>query len=111
LGVNERREESLSPTNAADPLTTTSTIPEGGGTVFRTHGVVITQPTAGVFLAFTATCTHQGCTVRAVAGGTINCFCHGSRFRIADGSVAGGPATQPLPRLPIFVRDGLISLG
>jgi Rieske Fe-S protein len=46
-----------------------------------------------------------------VAGGTINCFCHGSRFRIADGSVAGGPATQPLPPLPILVIDGMISLG
>jgi Rieske Fe-S protein len=72
---------------------------------------VITQPTRGVFLAFSATCTHQGCTVRAVAGGTINCLCHGSRFRIADGSVAGGPATQPLPPLPILVIDGMISLG
>jgi Rieske Fe-S protein len=111
LDVNERRERGLSHTSATDPLTTTSAIPEGGGTVFRTHGVVITQPTRGVFLAFSATCTHQGCTVRAVAGGTINCLCHGSRFRIADGSVAGGPATQPLPPLPILVIDGMISLG
>jgi Rieske Fe-S protein len=93
------------------PLTTTDAIPERGGTVFPAHGVVVTQPAPGVFLAFSATCTHQGCTVRAVAGGTINCFCHGSRFRITDGSVAGGPATRPLPRLPIVVADGVIGLG
>jgi Rieske Fe-S protein len=62
-------------------------------------------------VAFGSTCPHRGCTVRAVAAGTINCFCHGSRFRITDGSVAGGPATEPLPRRPITVRDGMISLG
>ncbi|MHA6795434.1 Rieske (2Fe-2S) protein [Pseudonocardia bannensis] len=94
----------------AGPLTTTAAIPVGGGVVFRDRGVVITQPAAGVFLAFSATCTHQGCPVRAVAGGTINCFCHGSRFRIADGSVAGGPATEPLPRRPITVTGGAIDL-
>jgi Rieske Fe-S protein len=96
---------------ARGPLTTTDAVPVGSGTVLREHGVVVTQPAPGVFLAFAATCTHQGCTVRAVAGGTINCFCHGSRFRIADGSVAGGPATRPLPRVPVVVADGVISLA
>ena len=85
-------------------------VPEGGGTILAAHGVVVTQPTEGVFAAFSATCTHLGCTVRAVAGGTINCFCHGSRFRITDGSVAGGPAPRPLPRIPLTVADGLIEL-
>jgi Rieske Fe-S protein len=49
--------------------------------------------------------------VRAVAAGTINCFCHGSRFRISDGSVAGGPAEGPLAPRRIVVRDGTISLA
>jgi Rieske Fe-S protein len=93
------------------PVTGTSAIPVGGGAIFPQAGVVITQPEAGIFLGFDSTCPHQGCTVRAVAAGTINCFCHGSRFRIADGSVAGGPARQPLRRLPLVVRDGWISLG
>lgn len=92
-------------------VTTTSAIPVGGGAIFPAHGVVITQPTAGEFLAFSSTCTHQGCAVKAVAGGTINCFCHGSRFRIADGSVAGGPAPEPLPRRPITVTGDAIHLG
>ena len=43
--------------------------------------------------------------VRAIAAGTINCFCHGSRFRITDGSVAGGPSPAPLTALPVE-RDG-----
>ncbi|GAA1291161.1 hypothetical protein GCM10009609_69290 [Pseudonocardia aurantiaca] len=100
----------------ADADTTRRTIPAaavpvGGGTIVAAHGVVVTQPSAGVFVAFSATCTHLGCTVRAVAGGTINCFCHGSRFRITDGSVAGGPAPRPLPRVTLTVADGLIELG
>jgi Rieske Fe-S protein len=93
------------------PTIPVDVVPEGGGTILAAHGVVVTQPSAGVFAAFSATCTHLGCTVRAVAGGTINCFCHGSRFRITDGSVAGGPAPHPLPRVPIVVADGLIELG
>jgi Rieske Fe-S protein len=91
-------------------MISTAEVPEGGGTILAARGVVVTQPSAGVFVAFSATCPHRGCTVRAVAAGTINCFCHGSRFRITDGSVAGGPATEPLPRVPIVVADGLIEL-
>ena len=96
---------------ATGPVISTAEVPEGGGVIIAAAGVVITQPAAGDYVAFGSTCPHRGCTVRAVAAGTINCFCHGSRFRITDGSVAGGPATEPLPRLPITVRDGMISLG
>jgi Rieske Fe-S protein len=45
---------------------TTSEVPEGGGTVFREQKVVVTQPEAGDFKAFTAVCTHQGCLVDRV---------------------------------------------
>jgi Rieske Fe-S protein len=96
---------------ATGPVISTAEVPEGGGVIIAAAGVVITQPAAGDYVAFGSTCPHRGCTVRAVAAGTINCFCHGSRFRITDGSVAGGPATEPLPRRPITVRDGMISLG
>jgi Rieske Fe-S protein len=92
-------------------FSTTAAIPVGGGTIFPGHGVVVTQPEAGVFVAFSTTCPHRGCAVRAVAAGTINCFCHGSRFRIGDGSVAGGPAEGPLAPRGIVVCDGTISLA
>jgi Rieske Fe-S protein len=71
-------------------------IPSGGGTVFKDQKVVVTQPTSGTYKAFTAVCTHTGCVVAEVSGGTINCACHGSKFSIEDGSVKNGPATQPL---------------
>jgi Rieske Fe-S protein len=72
---------------------------------------VITQPSQGTFKGFSATCTHQGCTVIKVEGGTINCPCHGSKFRIADGSVANGPAPTPLPAKSIKVQGASILLG
>ncbi|MGW4595754.1 Rieske (2Fe-2S) protein [Streptomyces sp. NPDC004457] len=91
-------------------LAATSDIPEGGGRVFKEEKVVVTQPKKGDFKAFSAICTHQGCTVNKVADGTIDCPCHGSRFRIADGSVAHGPATRPLPERPIKVEGKSIRL-
>lgn len=94
----------------ADPITSTAAVPVGGGAIFAEHRLVITQPVAGTFVAFSSVCPHQQCAVRAVAAGTISCFCHGSRFRITDGSVVGGPAREPLARRDIVVADGLISL-
>ncbi len=73
-----------------------SDVPVGGGTVFREQRVVVTQPTAGAFMAFSAVCPHQGCTVNAVVDGTINCPCHGSQFDSADGTLVRGPAQTGL---------------
>ncbi|MEU5667586.1 Rieske (2Fe-2S) protein [Streptomyces longwoodensis] len=89
-------------------LAKTSDIPVGGGKVFADRKVVVTQPAQGEFKAFSAICTHQGCTVATVAGGTINCPCHGSEFRITDGSVARGPASRPLPAERITVQGDSI---
>ncbi|MET7685726.1 Rieske (2Fe-2S) protein [Streptomyces sp. NPDC005423] len=91
-------------------LAKTSEIPVGGGTVFKDRKVVVTQPAKGEFKAFSAICTHQGCTVGSVVNGTIDCPCHGSRYHIADGSVAAGPAPRPLPAEPITVRGNSIHL-
>jgi nitrite reductase/ring-hydroxylating ferredoxin subunit len=89
----------------------TADIPVGGGKVFPTEKVVVTQPTAGTFKAFSAICTHQGCTVANVTGGTINCECHGSKYKIADGSVAGGPAPKPLPARAVTVEGDSLKLS
>jgi Rieske Fe-S protein len=51
----------------------------------------------------------MGCTVAEVRDGTIHCGCHGSQFSIADGSVRGGPAQQPLSPLSVeVVGDTLV---
>ncbi|MEV0095546.1 Rieske (2Fe-2S) protein [Streptomyces sp. NPDC050738] len=92
-------------------LAKTADIPEGGGKVFADQGVVVTQPTAGQFKAFSSKCTHQGCAVSKISNGTISCPCHGSQFDAADGSVKHGPATQPLPAAAITVQGDSITLG
>jgi Rieske Fe-S protein len=86
-------------------------IPVGGGRVYSDRWVVVTQPEAGQFRAFDASCTHEGCMVVSVEAGMINCVCHGSQFRIADGSVARGPATRPLPPRTATVTDDVIVIS
>ena len=85
-------------------LAKTTDIPVGGGKVLTDKKIVITQPQAGSFHAFTAICTHQGCIVDAVSGGTINCPCHGSKYSVVSGSVVNGPATLPLAAVSITVQ-------
>jgi Rieske Fe-S protein len=91
--------------NAGKVLAQTTDIPVGGGKVLEADAIVITQPQQGTFKAFTATCTHQGCLVNEVKGGTINCPCHGSKYQAADGTVANGPAAKALSAINITV-DG-----
>jgi nitrite reductase/ring-hydroxylating ferredoxin subunit len=45
-----------------------------------------------------------------VHDGCITCPWHGSTFRIADGSVASGPATAPQPVFETRVTDGVIEV-
>lgn len=98
-------------------LAGTADVPVGGGTVLPDQKVVLTQPKAGQFKAFTAVCTHQGCVVAAVADGTINCGCHGSQFAIEDGANVGGPngtaggSVADLAEIPISVEGDRIIRG
>ncbi|QNE78569.1 Rieske 2Fe-2S domain-containing protein [Streptomyces finlayi] len=92
-------------------LGSTADVPEGGGVVFADQGIVVTQPKAGEFKAFSSKCTHQGCVVKGISAGVINCPCHGSTFDAETGAVTGGPATQPLPAKAITVEGGSISLA
>ncbi|GAB3810336.1 hypothetical protein GCM10027605_48110 [Micromonospora zhanjiangensis] len=96
---------------AGNALAKTSEIPVGGGKIFGDQGVVVTQPTAGQFKGFSNICTHQNCPVSVIAGGTINCTCHNSRFSIEDGSVKGGPANKPLPAKEVKVSGENITLA
>jgi Rieske Fe-S protein len=92
-------------------LTATSDIPVGGGKIFTDQQVVVTQPTAGEFKGFSSTCTHQGCQVNKIVGGSIECPCHGSMYSIVDGSVQSGPAPKPLPAVKLSVQGDEISLA
>jgi Rieske Fe-S protein len=87
----------------AGPLTVAKTaVPSGSGMI--KDGFIVTQPTAGTFKAFSNICTHQGCPITDISGGTIMCNCHGSEFNL-DGSVKRGPASRPLTAAKI-TEDG-----
>ena len=92
-------------------ITQTGDVPVGGGAIIQGESVVITQPTAGEYKCFSAICTHQGCPVSNVDGGTINCTCHGSKFSIEDGSVTAGPARGALEEKSIKVDGESITLA
>jgi Rieske Fe-S protein len=85
-------------------------IPVGGGKIYTAAKIVVTQPSKGEYRAFSAICTHVGCLCNVVADGTINCPCHGSKFKVTDGSVVTGPAPTSLAAKTITVTNGKILL-
>jgi Rieske Fe-S protein len=94
----------------AKALAATSEIPVGSGMIFSGPQVVVTQPTAGEFKAFSAVCTHMGCIVNQISNGTIDCPCHGSQYSITTGDVVAGPAPRPLPAKQIKVSGSSVFL-
>lgn len=90
------------------PSVATADVEVGGGVILDDADYVVTQPKKGEFKAFTKICTHQGCPVAEVAGGTINCQCHGSKFSIEDGSVQNPPASKPLAEAAVTVAGGKV---
>jgi cytochrome b6-f complex iron-sulfur subunit len=96
--------------SAATSLTKLSKVPVGGSVAVTVDGkpVIVAQPSAGKAVAFSAVCTHQGCTV--AAGTTLKCPCHGSTFDPATGKNLSGPAPSPLPAVSVEVVDGDVVL-
>jgi thiosulfate dehydrogenase [quinone] large subunit len=77
------------------------TDPNGGGPAY------VVQPTKGQYKAFSAICSHAGCTVQFQSGGFI-CPCHGSQFDGTSGAVLNGPAPSGLSPIAIKVVGGTI---
>jgi Rieske Fe-S protein len=85
-----------SSSSGAKALAATSEIPVGSGMIFPGPQVVVTQPTAGEYKAFSAVCTHMGCIVNQIS--------------IATGDVVAGPAPRPLPAKQIKVSGSSVFL-
>lgn len=90
---------------------TTSEIPVGGGKLFNDpyngEPCWALQPKEGDFMAFSAVCTHLGCTVNYVPSvDEFQCPCHGSVYSASTGNVLGGPAPSPLPKIPLSESGG-----
>ncbi len=97
----------------ASPVTLKlSDIPVGGATsaTMGSTPIVVAQPTAGNVVAFSAICTHAGCTV-APAGKEFDCPCHGSRYNGTTGAVLQGPAPSPLAKLTATVSGNTVTVS
>lgn len=100
-------------TSAASVPTTTNygaleAIPEGGALIAGPENAPIALARTGTtVVAFSAVCTHQGCTVNA-RGAQLVCPCHASKFDPLTGAVQGGPAPSPLPSVAVQVVDGIV---
>lgn len=58
-------------------------------------------------------CSHRGCSLhegKLNGDGTVTCPCHGSTFRLHDGSIVTGPATSPQPTLEARSADGTVQV-
>jgi Rieske Fe-S protein len=98
---------------AADPVTVSlATIPVGGAVSAKLGStpIVVSRPSEGTVVAFSAVCTHLGCTV-APQGKEFDCPCHGSRFDAASGDVLGGPAPSPLKKLKASVSGDTVTVS
>ena len=88
-----------------------SQVPVGGAASFTDPAdgqpAYVVQPAQGTFKAFSAVCTHAGCTVQFQQGAFF-CPCHASTFDGTTGAVVSGPAPSPLPSIPITVSGGTI---
>ena len=87
-----------------------SDVAPGSAVKFKDRGrdAVLVHLDGGEFVAYSAVCTHAGCTV-AYKDGQLACPCHGSLFDAANGAeVISGPAQTPLPEIPIRTQDGQI---
>jgi Rieske Fe-S protein len=57
-------------------------------------------------------CTHQACTVAlpGAPGATLDCPCHGSRFR-TSGQVVNGPAARALTQFPTRIAGNEVVIS
>jgi Rieske Fe-S protein len=70
-----------------------NTIP--GAYLIEPAQTIVTRSGAQIFVAMTAVCTHEGCTVSNFQDERLVCPCHGSTYNM-QGAVVVGPAANPL---------------
>ncbi|HET7037360.1 MAG TPA: Rieske 2Fe-2S domain-containing protein [Thermomicrobiaceae bacterium] len=113
LGIAVDRDAWTTPISSFTPIFDSTALAEGSATHVRAEGreiALFRQP--GRVYAIDNTCPHMGCPLSegTVAGGSVTCPCHGSRFRLADGALEEGPATAPVPAYDVREREGKIEV-
>ena len=99
------------PGGSGSGLVELAAVPVGGAVSATGEGgepLIVAQPTEGEVVAFSAICTHRGCTV-APQDKALVCPCHGSTYDPTTGENTGGPAPRPLPEVRVSVVDGVVT--
>jgi thiosulfate dehydrogenase (quinone) large subunit len=116
--LGEAAPASAAPAVAAKPaggvrIAQAANVPVGGVKAFTdpatNQPAYLLQPRKGTFLAYSAVCTHQGCTVGFDKGSKqFACPCHGARFDAGTGDVLRGPARKPLAKINVVESGGIV---
>jgi cytochrome b6-f complex iron-sulfur subunit len=96
--------DDVSSAGAGEVVVPLADVPVGGAVSAEVAGVavLVTQPVEGEVHAFSAVCTHQGCTV-VPGDGALECPCHRSVFSLTDAAVQSGPAPEPLGEIEVEI--------
>jgi cytochrome b6-f complex iron-sulfur subunit len=104
---------SSTPASGGQALAKLSDVPVGGAISAKDADgaeIIITRPTDTTVAAFTAICTHQGCTVKPGSDRFV-CPCHGSVYDAKTGDRISGPARGGLSKVNVQVSGQDIVAG
>ncbi|QGK71168.1 Rieske 2Fe-2S domain-containing protein [Allosaccharopolyspora coralli] len=110
--LTDAAEEPPPPPPEGTPLVRLADVPVGGAAAAEApdgRQILVVRPQEGVAEAFSAACTHEGCTV-APQGQQLECPCHGSVFDLS-GNVVTGPADRPLDRVEVRIDGDQVVTG
>lgn len=99
--------------SAGDTLAQLDDVPVGTSKLITTDTedeIIITRIGENEVKAFSAICTHKGCTVMADTA-PLMCPCHGSTYDPQTGENISGPAPEPLPEISVEIVDGAIQVA
>jgi nitrite reductase/ring-hydroxylating ferredoxin subunit len=94
----------------------TGDIPPGEMKAFDVNGEEVAVANhEGAFYAFGNICPHEGADLAgasgAVVGQEVVCMLHDSAFRLSDGVLIDGPASDPLPIFSVRIEGDDILVG
>jgi nitrite reductase/ring-hydroxylating ferredoxin subunit/uncharacterized membrane protein len=111
IGVNPNAFQELP--EEFTPIADLASLPEGKPTRAELgRSEVLLYRTGSQVRAVADRCPHRACSLAEgeVVGDNIRCGCHGSEFRLDDGTVVRGPAASSVPALEARVRDGKVEV-